>query len=275
MSTVPVNVQIPAAVDAPILADFVEHALRVAYLHRAHLTKLPADEWVCPGVYVLLTSDGSGKVYVGKATGLRKRLQAHASRPPIPWTHALAVRRDTTHGFNSAEIGYLEGRLSAELDAVPSLSVEKGKHDEDTTLPPHMMLSLDALLSSVLAAVRLAGIDVAKEADEPEPKAKSSKHRGHTKIDGTVPDLVASGLIRAGEEVHLSQAGATAKGSVTAAGEIVVDGVAYASPSRAAAKALGLQSSNGWTTWHVGSPQGPTLDHYRKLWATDHAADAT
>lgn len=272
MSTVPVNVQIPAAADAPIVADFVEHALRVAYLHRAHLKGLPAEEWLCPGVYVLLTGDGSGQVYVGKATALRKRLQAHANRPPLDWTRAVAIRRDTTHGFNSAEIGYLEGRLSAELGAVASLSVVKGKNDEDTTLPPHMMLSLDALLGSMLAALRLAGVDVAKEADEPEPPT-ASKRKGHTKINGTVAELVAAGLIRAGEEVHLSQGKVTAKGSVTASGEIVVDGVAYAAPSKAAAKALGLQSSNGWITWHVGSIDGPTLDHYRRRWLSDHGGD--
>ncbi len=270
MSTVPVNVQIPAAADAPIVADFVEHALRVAYLHRAHLKGLPAEEWLCPGVYVLLTGDGSGQVYVGKATALRKRLQAHANRPPLDWTRAVAIRRDTTHGFNSAEIGYLEGRLSAELGAVASLSVVKGKNDEDTTLPPHMMLSLDALLGSMLAALRLAGVDVAKEADEPEPPSTDTKRKGHTKINGTVADLVAAGLIRAGEQVHLSQGKVTANGSVTATGEIVVDGVAYAAPSRAAAKALGLQSSNGWTTWHVGSIDGPTLDHFRRQWQHEH-----
>lgn len=274
MSTVPVNVQIPAAADAPIVADFVEHALRVAYLHRAHLKALPSEEWLCPGVYVLLTGDGSGHVYVGKATALRKRLQAHANRPPLDWTRAVAIRRDTTHGFNSAEIGYLEGRLSAELGAVPSLSVVKGKNDEDTTLPPHMMLSLDALLGSMLAALRLAGVDVAKDADEPEPVSTSAKRRGHTKINGTISDLVATGLILAGEEVHLLQGTLTAKGSVTATGEIVVDGVAYGSPSKAAAKALGLQSSNGWITWHVGSIDGPTLDSYRRHWLADHEGDS-
>ncbi len=267
MNTVVVNVQVPAAADAPVVADFVEHALRVAYLHRTHLKALPVEEWLCPGVYVLLAGDGSGKVYVGKAIALRKRLQAHANKPPMPWTRALAIRRDTTHGFNSAEVGYLEGRLSAELGAVPSLSVVKGKNDEDTTLPPHVMLSLDPLLDSMLAAVRLAGVDIAKEADEPESTAGPGKRKHPKKIDGTVGDLLAAGLIRAGVEVHLSQGTVTAKGSVTADGEIVVDGVAYASPSKAAAMALGLQSSNGWTTWHVGSPDGPSLDHYRQQWA--------
>jgi hypothetical protein len=70
-------------------------------------------------------------------------------------------------------------------------------------------------------------------------------------------------VLSGGAELHLSQGGTTARGSVTAAGEILVNGVAYSSPSTAAATALGLTSSNGWTTWHVGDIKGPTLDHLR------------
>lgn len=33
-----------------------------------------------------------------------------------------------------------------------------------------------------------------------------------------------------------------------------------------AAAALGLQSSNGWTTWHIGSLDGPMLDSLRYKW---------
>ena len=54
-------------------------------------------------------------------------------------------------------------------------------------------------------------------------------------------------------------------------GEIVVDGVAYSSVSKAAQTALNsgrdeatqVLSSNGWITWHIGSPTGPTLDSLR------------
>jgi hypothetical protein len=56
------------------------------------------------------------------------------------------------------------------------------------------------------------------------------------------------------------------KGTVTANGEIIVNGVTYTTPSSAAAAALNLQSSNGWITWHVGSRDGVTLDHLRRNW---------
>lgn len=261
---IPVNVQVPAASTAPLVADFVSHALRVAYAARRDVDRLSGEEWGVPGIYVLLTDDGSHHLYVGQAVDLRKRLLQHRHRPKLPWVRAVAIKRDTSHGFNSAEIGYLEGRVAAEVAAISGVTVVEGKRDQDTTLPPHMRLSLDELLSSVLAALRLAGVDTHKEADEPEGKSLSASRRKRPAAKyGTVADLLAVGLLRAGAEVHLSQGGRSASGTVTTSGEIVVAGVAYASPSKAAQQALGLQSSNGWTTWHVGNINGPTLDALR------------
>jgi hypothetical protein len=267
MSTqvIPVNVQIPSAATVPVVADFVAHALRVAYVQRRDIDRLPADEWEAPGIYVLLTDDGSRQLYIGQAIDTRRRLLHHRTKPRLAWTRAVVIKRDTSHGFNSAEIGYLEGRVAAEVSAIPGVTVVEGKRDQDTTLPPHMLLSLDDLLSSILAALRLAGVDTYKDANEPESKARklSTKRKSPTAKTGTVADLLAAGLLRAGVELHLGQSGKTATGTVTTSGEIIVAGVAYASPSKAAQQALGLQSSNGWTTWHVGNPKGPTLDALR------------
>lgn len=274
---IPVNVQVPDLATAPMIADFVEHALRVAYIARRDLAKLPEADWATPGIYVLLTGDGSGQVYVGQAVSLRSRLMQHRSAPKLDWVRAIVIKRDTSHGFNSAEIGYLEGRLSAELDAVESLSVVKGKSDQDATLPPHMLLSLDALLPSMVAAIRLGGIDTYKDADLPEESEINGQvrrgRRMHNTLPGSVPDLLAAGLLQAGAELHVKQGGRTAKGTVTTSGEIIVNGVAYNSPSRASATALGLQSSNGWDAWHVGKHTGPTLSSLRAQLAASEVAD--
>lgn len=263
MQVIPVNVQIPSAAATPVVADFVAHALRVGYIHRRDIERLPVDDWGVPGIYVLLSDNGSHQLYIGQAVDLRKRLRDHQRRSKLEWARAVAIKRDTSHGFNSAEIGYLEGRVAAEISAIPGVTVIEGKRDQDTTLPRHMLLSLDDLLSSILAALRLAGVDTYTEADEPE-NSGPAKRKSRTAKDGTVADLLASGLLRAGAEVHLSQGGRVASGTVTTSGEIIIAGVAYASPSKAAQKALGLQSSNGWTTWHVGNPKGPTLDSLRE-----------
>jgi hypothetical protein len=258
---IPVNVQVPAVETAPVVADLPVQALRVAYAERRDIEQLPEVEWGVPGVYLLLTDNGSGQVYVGQAVHLRKRLLQHRSKPKLEWRRAIAIKRDTSHGFNSAEIGYLEGRLAAEVGAIPGIHVIEGLKSQDTTLPSHHMLALDALLPGVFAALRLAGMDLAKEADLPEPAIGPKK--AHTVIPGTVADLVAAGLLRAGAELRLSQAGKLASATVSTSGELIIDGVAYASPSKAAAMALGLQSSNGWTTWHVGDLTGPTLAQLR------------
>lgn len=275
---IPVNVQVPSDTTAPVVADLPVQALRVAYVARRDLERLPEAEWGTPGVYVLLTDDGSGQVYVGQAVHLRKRLLQQRSKPKLQWRRAVAIKRDTSHGFNSAEIGYLEGRLAAEIGAIPGVKVIEGLKNLDTTLPSHHMLALDALLPGVFAALRLAGMDLLKDADVLDaPPSESGSKTSHTVIPGTVADLVAAGLLRAGAELRLSQGGRLAGATVSASGELIVDGVAYASPSKAAAMALGLQSSNGWTTWHVDDLGGPTLAQLRaklRHGAGDDGADS-
>ncbi|MGP9528269.1 restriction system modified-DNA reader domain-containing protein [Glutamicibacter sp. AOP5-A2-18] len=278
MSTTPVNVQIPSDTEAPIIADFVEHALRVAYLDRQHWASLPATAWDAPGVYVLMTSDGSNRVYVGQARKLRGRLQQHNNKEKLPWRRALAVKRDTTAGFNTAEIGYLEGRIAAELNVLHQITVIEGQTSGDETLPKHMMISLDAFVKSILGALRLAGLYISRSnpqtltEDEQPTSAPVPSNKPNKTV--TVADLVSSGLLQAGHALFLSQAGKQAEGSVTTDGEIIVRGVSYKSPSTAAAKALDLQSSNGWMTWKVGSQSGPPLDTFRQQWLMQQTKEA-
>ena len=259
-----VNVQVPSSATAPIIADFAEHAIRVAYISRRDVPRLPEAEWSVPGVYFLVADDGTHNVYVGKSKDLRVRVLQHkAKNAQVPdWARAVLVKRDTTNGFTSADVGYLEGRLSAELDAILGITVAKGKVDGDATLPPHMQISLDALLSSILAAVRLAGIDTHRE-EEDEPGSSGTTR---TQILGTVADLLADGLLLAGTELQCTRGGRRGVGTVAPDGQIIVDGVGYKAPSRAAGVSLGANNSTGfggWEMWHVGSITGPTLADLR------------
>lgn len=278
MSTTPVNVQIPGDPEAPVIADFIEHALRVAYVDRKNLTKVPKGDWDDPGVYVLLTGDGSGQVYVGSARKLRQRLNQHNSNEKLPWTRAVVVKRDTTNGFNTAEIGYLEGRLSAEVASIAGIEVIEGQKSGDETLPAHMQISLDAFVKSMLAALRLSGTAIERADPDPAPEeeaplAQVNGHRVSLRV--TVGNLVSSGLLEAGQKLSLRQGDIEATASVTADGEILVRGVAYRTPSAAAAAALHLQSSNGWTTWHVGEPSGHTLDWLRQKWLQQNSKEGS
>lgn len=265
-AVVPVNVQVPASASAPIVADFVVHALRVAYIARRDVLALPESDWAAPGIYLLMTDDGTRNVYVGKSTDLRSRLIQHrAKQAHVPeWARAIAIKRDTANGFNSAQVGYLEGRLSAELDAIDGLNVLKGKADGDNTLPSHEQLALDALLPSILAAVRLAGLDTyrAQEDDRTARKSATLSGRRMANISGNVEDLLSAGLLQAGAMLYCKRGERVGLGAVSADGEIVVEGVGYAAPSLAAAKSLGAESSagfGGWEMWRVGSLEGISL----------------
>lgn len=261
------SIQIPASAKAPIVADFTEHALRVAYVAREDVPRLAEGEWNCPGIYVLLVEDGSRRVYVGQSTKLRSRLMVHRrSNGQIPnWGRAVTIKRDTSHGFSSADIGYLEGRLSAELDAVPGMAVVRGKSDQDTTLSVPAMIPLDAIVPSILAAVRLAGLrmDRLEEGlEQTTPISASSR----SSIPGTVSDLLVAGLLRAGAELVCTRRGALGHGIVGTDGSIIVNGVGYANPSRAAGAAFHAEGSGGfggWDMWRVGSATGPSLSSLR------------
>src|SRR5581483_11271634 len=206
---VPVNVQVPADSTAPVVADLTVHAIRVAHIWRRDVERLPVDDWNVPGIYVLLTAGATPDAYVGKAVELRGRLLQHRSRPRLEWQRAIAIKRDTSHGFNSAEIGYLEGRVASELRAVPGLTVVEGQQTQDETLPPHLLLALDELVPSVLAAFRLVGVDLFKPAeDEADHDSQVlGVRRRHAVKAGTLADLLAAGLLAGGTELHLSQGG--------------------------------------------------------------------
>lgn len=124
--------------------------------------------------------------------------------------------------------------------------------------------------------MRLAGVDATRsnpETDSEDAREGDGDRAGRVTFPAKFGDLVSSGLIRAGETLYLKQGRTEARGSVTADGEIVVRGVAYKSPSSAAASALGLQSSNGWITWRVGALDGPTLDSLRQQWLAKQNSD--
>ncbi|GAA5207604.1 excinuclease ABC subunit C [Microbacterium kyungheense] len=261
------TVQIPSSANAPIVADFTEHAIRVAYVAREEILRLAEAEWSSPGIYVLLVDDGSRQIYVGQSTKLRDRLAVHRrSNAQVPaWTRAVLIKRDTSHGFSSADIGYLEGRLAAELDAIPGLTVVKGKVDEDTTLSAPAMMPLDAIMPSIFAAIRLTGLRMDRLDDVPAQSAPTTTFT-RTAIPGTVADLLAEGLLQAGSELYCTRHGLEGRGTIAPDGNILVNGAGYSNPSRAAAAAFDGTSSGGfggWEMWRVGSLSGPSLSSLR------------
>ncbi len=259
----PAHAQVPSEPDAPVIVDFPIHALQVAYVDRQHATNLPT-RWQTPGVYLLLgraDEQGVTPTYVGKSVDLRGRLLMHRSKPKIAWMRAMAVRRDTTDGFNSAEVGYLEGRVAAELDELPAIALHLEKKDLDTTLARHLLPVLDAFVPTILAAARLAGLDLAT-VEEPDDVG-SRERKARQTFEGSVADLLAAGLLSAGGKLTCRRGGREATAQVTTLGELVVAGKSYSSPSTAAARGLGVPSANGWIAWRLEGGEGLSLAELR------------
>ncbi len=257
------SAQIPADPGAPVLLYFPIHALRAALVDRDRLSQLSKD-WEKPGVYVLMGRLDSGKteIYVGKAhgkSGVRSRLSIQRSKPRLEtWWRALAVLRDTTDGFNSAEVGYLEGRLASELGALPNLKVIEGKKDIDLTLPAHTLAELDALVPTILSALRVAGLDLQEGTEITKEKLRSSQ-----RVEGSVAELLSAGLLAAGTKLIFSRKGKSARATITSSGGMVVDGIEYQTPSSAAKAAHGVKTVNGWTAWKLDDSNGKSLADLR------------
>lgn len=253
LSVLTAGVQIPADEAAPIRFDFELHALRIALVAREHAHRL-GEDWRRPGVYILLGGIANGsptQVYVGQAVDVRGRLLHHRRKPKIDWWRAVVVIRDTTTGFDSAQIGYLEGRLARELRQRPAVEVREGLTNIDTTVPTFARAPLDEFVGTVLEALRIAGLDLRSHADVGEEGEEVGTGRTPTVIPGTVRDLLAAGLISAGTRLFAKRAHREAEAEVSATGELLVDGVAYRSPSTAAQRGLGVRSANGWKAWQT------------------------
>lgn len=112
---------------------------------------------------------------------------------------------------------------------------------------------------TILAALRLARVELGEGATtDSEPGGKVRQ-----KIQGTVADLLAAGLVSAGTVLTFERAGKKAEAAITADGQLVVNGKAYGTPSTAAAAALGLKAANGWVSWRLNAGTGPTLAELR------------
>lgn len=118
LDALPVTVLLATEPGQPVTVLDGNAALRMAVADRESIGAL-GEEWDRPGVYVLLDPvafDGAYDAYVGKApAGLRDPLRNHL-RQEEHWSRAVLVIRDTTYGWDSAQVGWLEGRLHDLLD---------------------------------------------------------------------------------------------------------------------------------------------------------------
>ena len=248
-----VTVLVPENAVSPIVVFDDNAALKAAIVARSaarHLT----DEWDVAGLYILVDrcdADGGWGVYVGKApSGIRDRIKSHL-RNKDTWYRALLVRRDTTHGFNSAQIGWLEGRFYDLLKASDGARLSNKVRPGDETLAPYDRQALEMVLVSIQRLMRLLGHDPSSGDDTETSPGKGGSHHYGVKL----AQLVDAGLIEAGDVLVSTNGAWPARAKITSDARIAMDDELYETPSGAAGAAKN-GPANGWDFWARQTPTG-------------------
>lgn len=239
--------------DAEPTLVFDSHAALAMALVTRHGVGALTDDWEVPGVYVLLepsTVDG-WTAYVGKAAdrGLKARVAEHI-KGKAEWNRALLIARDTTHGFNSAEAGWLEGRLYDLLSAAAVGNLRNGVRPDDKTLPAYQRATLESCVLPLSRVLRLLGYDTstAEQVDKAAIPTKLTKRR----FEVTIQQLLASGHLTAPAKLISTNGVWPATAQLDTNGTISYNGNSYTNPSKAATAVKG-GPANGWEFWAVDS----------------------
>jgi hypothetical protein len=253
----PLAVLLPDSPAAPALLYDTTAALAMAVVDRAAVGEL-ASGWDAPGVYVLLDRhdpEGSWGCYVGKApAGVRARLGQHL-RGKDHWARALLVRRDTTFGFNSAHVGWLEGRLHDLLEAAADTRLHNGVRPRDETLPPYERAALESVVPPIRRVLRLLGYDT-EPPDDQTTARPAARTRSNRFFGITVKQLLDAGELTAGEILTSTNGVYPATAVLHDDGTIEWNGTHFSSPSKASGAVKGGLASNGWDFWAVERPTG-------------------
>lgn len=239
-----VTVLVPENAVSPIVVYDDNAALKAAVVERGEARHL-SEDWNAAGLYILVDRcDGEGNwgVYVGKApSGIKARVSNHL-RTKDSWYRALLVQRDTTHGFNSAQIGWLEGRLYDLLKAAERARLSNKVRPGDETLAPYDRQALEMVLVSIGRLMRLLGHDPSSGDDTDTPERKG-RHYGVK-----LAQLLEAGLIEAGDVLVSTNGAWPARARVTSNARITMDDQLYDTPSGAASAAKN-GPANGWDFW--------------------------
>jgi hypothetical protein len=178
--------------------------------------------WRVLGVYFLLgpTSDDADRfrAYVGEVgkRSLLVRAKEHVAEKPW-WSRALLIT-SASDDFNSAEIGWLEGRLWDVLtNAVAADVANKGRPGDDS-LPAHDRAALERYVEPIMSALRACGFPPDTADQKPVPKG-----RKRTVYTESAQDLIAAGLLKAGTQLVPMRKHLSTPATVLADGKLEVD----------------------------------------------------
>jgi hypothetical protein len=251
----PLTVLVPDSACEPIDVYEQSAALRMAIVERVGVSALGSD-WDRPGLYVLLDRpgvDGTWGSYVGKApAGVRARVLTHVGQKEH-WSRAVLIQRDTTHGFNSAQVAWLEGRVYDLLQSALDGILHNKNRPGDETLPAFERTALEASIEPLVRVLRLLGYDTATSEDKATQSATKTTSTYH---GVTVQDLMAAGLISAQAQLTSTNGAWPASAHISETGAVIFQGTTYKTPSAAGAAVKNGKATNGWDFWAVVTPTG-------------------
>jgi hypothetical protein len=152
------------------------------------------------------------------------------------------------YGFNSAQIGWLEGRLWSLTSKAEHVQPTNKVQPKDDTLPDYDRPALETVIVVVRRVMRLLGYSL----DPPGTDPKATK-KAHFAV--TLKDLIAAGKLKTGDVLVFADPALQATATISSDGRLEVGGVLYDSPSAAAAIVRG-HSTNGWADWALVRQDG-------------------
>jgi hypothetical protein len=250
----PVKFYVPASAAEPVEIDVAHSGLRMVLVSRKAVDQL-GEEWKVLGVYFLLgpSPDDTDRfrAYVGEVgrRDLLLRLKEHAAHKEW-WNRALLIA-SASDEFNSAEIGWLEGRLYDVLDnAVAADVMNKGRPgDESIALKDRAVL--ERYVEPIVAALRACGAPPDTADQKPPPGGKKKAHYRES-----IKDLLDAKLVNVGARLHPLRNNLTTSALILEDGSLEVAGIVYAAVSPAAQAVSGRKAEAGWDFWGAPAADG-------------------
>jgi hypothetical protein len=254
-SVQPVTFYVGASADEPIELKVAHSGLRMVLVNRTALARLGVD-WEVLGVYFLLGPEADHPdrflAYVGEVgkRTLRKRLGEHLTQKAW-WSRALLIASSDSEGFNSAEIGWLEGRLYDVLNNAVAATVKNLSRPGDDSIALKDRGVLERYVDPIIAALRAVGAPP----DTADQQAVPAGRR-RVRYSESVRDLIDADLLKPGTHlVSLKKKDLTTTATVLADGRLEIEGhEPFDAVSPAAQAASGNKAESGWEFW--GAPSG-------------------
>jgi Restriction Enzyme Adenine Methylase Associated len=257
----PVTFYVPSSAGEPMEMNVAHSGLRMVLVSRESVGLLDAS-WKALGIYFLLGPSPDDpdrfRAYVGEVgrRDLLLRLKEHAGAKDW-WSRALLVASASDAGFNSAEIGWLEGRLYDVMNnAVAAEVMNKGRPGDDSIALKDRAV-LERYVEPIMAALRACGAPPDTADQKPPPTGKK-----RTYYRESVKDLIDASLIKPGTRLHPLRKNLTTTARVLEDGSLDVGGNIFASVSPAAQAVSGKKTEPGWEFWGAPSGDGTFVSLY-------------